>query len=395
MRPAILERFMGNIRSARFTRSELSGALGDMGLYIPIVTALVAVVGMDLGNILFFSGFFNIISGIQFGIPVCVQPMKAIAAIAISEGLSVNQILAAGVLMGGLTLVLGITGLITAITRLVPKSIVRGIQIGVGLKLVMEGMSMIEKTGVWMGLDSYLTGTVCGLFILTFFLYKRVPTALIMFLIGLVVAVVKAPSLLQQLHLQIYIPHIVPLSSDDFITGGLKAGLPQLPLTLLNSVIALCALSRELFPDKPVKEREISISVGIMNIVGCWMGGMPSCHGSGGLSGQYAYGARTGGSMIMLGLAKMLIAVFFGMTILPIFVAFPKSILGALLFFSGMELVMLVKDMQRKKDLLIVFVMVASILVLNTLAGLVIGGVCYLISSKVWPMLEAEGIPLI
>ena len=62
--------------------------------------------------------------------------------------------------------------------------------------------------------------------------------------------------------------------------------MPQLPLTLLNSVFAVCQLSQELFPDQTPSATRVSVSVGVMNLVGPWIGALPCCHGSGGLAAQ-------------------------------------------------------------------------------------------------------------
>jgi len=68
--------------------------------------------------------------------------------------------------------------------------------------------------------------------------------------------------------------------------GIVLTGIPQLPLTTLNSVVAVCQLSEDLFPAKPVRPVLVSVSVGLMNMVGAWFGAMPCCHGAGGLAAQ-------------------------------------------------------------------------------------------------------------
>ena len=109
--------------------------------------------------------------------------------------------------------------------------------------------------------------------------------------------------------------------------------LPQIPLTTLNSVIAVCALAADLFPDRKAEPRKVAVSVGLMNLVACWFGGMPMCHGAGGLAGQYRFGARTNGSILFLGGIKMALAVLFGSSLMTLCVASPASVLGVLLAF--------------------------------------------------------------
>lgn len=130
---------------------------------------------------------------------------------------------------------------------------------------------------------------------------------------------------------------IVP-NAEQFRNGFLSAGLGQLPLTSLNSVIALCALIDDLFPKKHATTSSVAVSVGIMNLVGCWFGAMPLCHGSGGLAGQYRFGARSEVSVIFLGSCKLLLGILFGSSLVGLLEVFPTSILAVMLFISGVEL---------------------------------------------------------
>jgi len=379
-----MKHILENIKNFRFNRHEISGALGDMGLYLPLTTALVTVTGLNIVPVLFFSGLFNLLSGILFGIPICVQPMKAIATIAIAEGLTAHQVLAAGIVMGAVVLLISLTNALKLMIRWLPKSVIRGIQVGLGIKLLSKGISMIAGTNSWLGWDSILIGTLCAILILLLFANRRVPAALTIFTGGFVLAVLKQPDILSTLKLHITLPQLMTLTRADFVQGSVLGALPQLPLTLLNSVIAVCALSRDLFPQQSADEKSVGISIGLMNLIGCWFGAMPVCHGAGGLAGQYRYGARTGGSMVFLGGAKMLLAILFGAALLPVLTAYPLSVLGALLIFSGMELALLVKDVQRQRDLFVVFITTAGILVVNTAVGFGLGLLCAYLLSFSW-----------
>ncbi|KAI6860443.1 hypothetical protein KC334_g21307, partial [Hortaea werneckii] len=64
--------------------SELSGALGDVGTLLPLMIAMTLTNTIDLPTTLVFSGLTNILTGVVYGIPLPVQPMKAIASVAIS-----------------------------------------------------------------------------------------------------------------------------------------------------------------------------------------------------------------------------------------------------------------------------------------------------------------------
>ena len=378
------KKILTNIKSFRLDTMEISGSLGDMGLYIPLVTALVSINGMDITSVLFFSGLFNILTGVLFGIPMCVQPMKAIATIAIVEGLTVNQILAAGIVTGFIILIVGITNIIDFIRKHIPFVIVRGIQVALGLKLLMKGIEMIKSTNTWFGYDSFLIGITCAIIIIIMFAYSKVPAALFIFILGLFLIGINNHEIISNISISAFSLSVIDITKQNFYTGFFKAAVPQIPLTLFNSVIAVCALSGELFPKNRASEKEVTISIGIMNIIGCFFGAMPSCHGSGGLAGQYRYGARTGGRMLFLGSVKIMFAVLFGSALVPVFAAYPKSILGALLFFTGMELALMIKDVVSKRDLFIVFATIAGILVINTAAGVIIGLACLYLVPIGW-----------
>ncbi len=145
----------------RFDRNEISGSLGDMGTFLPLVAGMVNRCGMNLGHILFFAGAMNLVTGLTFGIPMPVQPMKAIAAVAITEGMNQSTIIASGIAAGVAILILSATGLINFVYRIVPKPVVRGLQLAIGLKLLIKGVEMIAGTGQLLAPDSVTTALLC------------------------------------------------------------------------------------------------------------------------------------------------------------------------------------------------------------------------------------------
>jgi len=142
------------------------------------------------------------------------------------------------------------------------------------------------------------------------------------------------------------------------------------PLTLLNSVVAVCALARDLHPDRAPSEKRVAISVGTMNLLTGWFGGMPMCHGAGGLAGQEAFGARTQGSILMLGAAKLLVAVLFGSSLMALAMAFPQALLGVMLVFSGISLA---EASRKATDFGVMFLTAACCMALGYLPGVVLG----------------------
>ena len=87
--------------------------------------------------------------------------------------------------------------------------------------------------------------------------------------------------------------------------------IPQIPLSLGNSILATRQIAEDLFPEKHIGVRKLSLTYAVMNLVNPWFGGVPTCHGSGGLAGHYTFGARTGGSLIIYGSLFLILGLFF------------------------------------------------------------------------------------
>lgn len=384
-----------NLRQARFNRQEIAGSLGDLGTFLPLLVGMAAENGLDFAAALFFAGLFNLVTGLTFAIPMAVQPMKAIAAVALTEGITLPQILAAGATVSAVILLLGVTGLIDWLHRVVPKSVVRGLQLALGLSLLMKGMQMVAGTNQWLAADSYATGLVAMLVVLLFFFSRRVPAALLLFCAGLGLAVWTHPEVVEQLGVGVTLPAWSPPAWSDFLSAFPKAALPQIPLTTLNSVIAVCALSFDLFPDRPAQPRKVAVSVGLMNLVACWFGGMPMCHGAGGLAGQYRFGARTNGSILFLGAVKMMLAVLLGASLMKLCSAFPASVLGVLLGFAGMELALVCRDQSSRTSAFAMLLTAGACLGLNNIAlGFLLGlAMAWCLRAGLFRVEEADQAP--
>ncbi|KAI5073374.1 hypothetical protein GOP47_0011387 [Adiantum capillus-veneris] len=362
--------------------AEVSGALGDLGTFIPIAIALTIVNGLDLGTTLIFTGAYNIATGLLFGVPMPVQPMKSIAAVAISESnpLSLTQIAAAGLCTAGILFILGITGLMAYVQRILPMPVVRGIQLikqwgpplvrarwhAVGniedIELDVETSQETERTeSSWMRK------------------VEALPTALMVFLAGVILAFIQKPSIWSSLTLGPSTPQVLVISWSDWKTGFVRGSIPQLPLSILNSVIAVCKLSADLFPDKLVSPTAVSTSVGVMNLVGCWFGAMPVCHGAGGLAGQCRFGATSGAAVVILGTAKIVVSLLVGSSLVEILSEFPIGLLGVLLLFSGVELAMACRDQNNRLDAFVMLVCTVATFGSNAALGFVCSIMIYVI----------------
>ncbi|KAI8073024.1 hypothetical protein BC940DRAFT_290362 [Gongronella butleri] len=327
---------------------ELSGSFGDLGTFLPIMISLAIGGQINLTSTLWFAGIWNIISGLFFQVPMCVQPMKAISAVVLASKMSLAENMAAGIGVGAFVVVLGVTRTINLVGNYTPIAVIRGIQMGTGFSLIQTAYKLCANLTWQMHAandewaDNYVWVLLAFLFVFSCY-NTRIPSALILFLLGVVFAFIRmyAGSATNVPRPQIggYYPDtVIHFTGSDFSNGFVNAGLGQVPLTVLNSVIGLAALIDDLFPDKHSGIMDISISVGLMNLIHCWFGAMPVCHGAGGLAGQYRFGARSEVSVIILGLCKLLLGILFGSSLLGLLNLFPKSLLAVMLFTSAIEL---------------------------------------------------------
>ncbi|GJC98043.1 sulfate transporter [Colletotrichum higginsianum] len=333
--------------SAPLPLAEISGALGDLGTLLPLMIALAVQRSIYLDSTLVFSGIFNVVTGAVFGIPLPVQPMKAIAAAAISrsEYGNIQTVMAAGQWVSLAVLVMSLTGLIRWVTRNVPVPVVKGIQLGAGLSLVMAAGSSLLRDLHWTHpvVDNRLWALAAFLLLIFTQRLPRFPYALCVFVLSLVFAFIAILTERDDVHIlripDIWQPHWFQWDLDWFKYKPLSMAIGQLPLTTLNSVIAVSALAADLLPDMPTPSvTAMGISVGVMNLIGTWWGAMPVCHGAGGLAAQYRFGARSGASVIVLGLFKIVLGVIFGNSLIDLLKHYPKSLLGVMVIAAGLEL---------------------------------------------------------
>jgi len=152
--------------------------------------------------------------------------------------------------------------------------------------------------------------------------------------------------------------------------------LPQIPLSLGNSIFATRQLAEDLFPEKKVTVRKISFTYSIINIINPFLSGIPTCHGSGGMAGHYAFGGRTGGSVIIYGSLYLLLGFFFSAGFEDIIAIFPLPVLGVILFFESLTLMMLIRDTSDKKtdfSIALLVAMSAGLLPYGFVIGLLAG----------------------
>ena len=372
-------RFFGN----KYDKMEFAGAFGDLGTLIPFVVGYITLNKMDPLGILVAFGVFKIFVGLYFRTPVPVQPMKAIGGMAIAHAGTITHgmIWASGIFTGVFWLLMGLTGAVTWIQQITTKPVVRGIMLGLGLSFIVGGLDMMRAEPLLA-----VGGAVLTLVLLS---SKRYPAMLALLAFGIIAAFIQNPALLGDLShvsLRFRFPQIgIPrISWSDMVAGCLILGLPQAPLTLGNAIIGTVAENNEYFPDRPITAKAISIDHGVMNLISPCIGGIPLCHGAGGMAGHMRFGARTGGALVILGLIVLSSGLFLSDSISLILQVFPQSILGVILFFAGVELALVIKDVRLKKENLFVLLVTAGTAMWNMGVAYLAGLILYYALNRRW-----------
>jgi len=364
-------RFWGN----DYNKMEFAGAFGDLGTLIPFVVGYITFNRMDPLGILVAFGIFKIFVGLYFRTPVPIQPMKAIGGMAIAHSGSITpgMIWGSGIFTGLFWLLMGATGAITWIEKITTKPVVRGIMLGLGLSFIVEGLGMMRNQPLFA-----LGGAAITLLLLN---SRRLPAMLALLGYGIIVGFIQRPELfgeLSHLSIRFRLPELNfgQVSWKELLSGFIILGLPQAPLTLGNAIIATVSENNRYFPDRKVTAKTISIDHGVMNLISACIGGVPMCHGAGGMAGHIRFGARTGGALVILGGIVLLIGLFLSDSVVLLFQFFPRPILGVILFFAGVELALVVQDIKLKKQNIFVLLITAGTAMWNMgvayLAGLIL-----------------------
>ncbi len=370
--------------SNRFDRMELAGAFGDLGTLIPFIVAYVGVVKMEPFGILFAFAVAMLVCGFFYRTPIPVQPMKVAGAIAATQAaqtlvITPAAVWGAGLATGLLWLFLGLTGTARRITTLLARPVVLGIILGLGFGFMIEGAKMMAQDW-WVGGGA--------LFATSLLLANRViPAMFLLLLCGAGYGIWTDPTLLaalREVHPELHLPALAltRLTLHDLMVGSLFIALPQLPLTLGNAVVAITEENNRLFPHRPVDEGKIATSTGLMNLLSASVGGVPMCHGAGGMAGHVRFGARTGGAVIMLGVVLLLTAIFFSSSLATVLRLFPGPVLGVILFLTGAQLALGACDIPRDKGERFVLLVTGALTIWNVGLALVVGTAAYWLNKR-------------
>lgn len=368
----------------KFDRLEWAGAFGDLGTLIPFVVAYITVLKIDPFGILFAFGAAMLVCGLYYKTPFPVQPMKAVGAVAATQAaqmavITQGAVYSASLITGLIWLILGLTGAASRIAKLVPRFVVIGIVLGLGMGFMIEGIKMMNTGWVVAGI-----GLVGTLLLLT---NRAAPAMFLLLLFGGVSGAIESPEVLKALSavtIEFRTPSfaLFDITWHDLMVGAFFLAIPQVPLTLGNAVIAIREENNRLFPDRPVTEKSVATSTGVMNLAGAVIGGVPMCHGAGGMAGHVAFGARTGGAPIILGVILLCLALFFSGSIETLFKVFPDAVLGVILFLTGAQLSLGSCDFSNNKAERFITLATAAFAMWNVGLAFVVGMILAFIAKR-------------
>ena len=338
------------LQQLQFNRAELAGAVADLGVLVPIAVALIVQNGLSASAVLLPAGLLYVVAGLLYRLPVPVQPLKAFGAIAIAQGLGTAEIAAGALLMGGIFLLLGGSGLLDRVARIFPRPIIRGVQLCVGLLFCQLAWKLTthppaaftdHTLPVW-----WLAGGATVVVSACLFMQRSIVILVLMLVAVLAIALSGHGSLaLGPSDLE-----LPELSVAAFTAASVSLVLPQLPLTFANSCLATADAARSYFGEAAVRVRpgRLAMTLGAANLFAGAIGGMPVCHGAGGLTAHYGFGARTGGAPIFMGSVLLGLALIFGASLSMLLAGFPLPILAGLLGIAGLLHIALLKDLQGR-----------------------------------------------
>lgn len=374
---------------------EVAGAFGDIGVLFPIVIALITLNHLNPTAVFLVAGLTYILAGWYFQIPISVQPLKAVAAIALATGLPSSAIASAGLSIGIVLALIAVTNSAAWIAKPFTLPIVRGIQLGLGLLLIREGVRLVIGR---QSMLAFSNGTsvagweiALGAALVLLLLRKstRYPAALALLVAGIALGLLaqwgKMPRLAWgPLPLDFLHPR-----ADEFLKILPLLVIPQFALTFGNSIVATENTSQILYGSQArrVTARGLSASIAIVNIVSAMIQGAPMCHGSGGITAHNKFGARTPKSSYIIGGLCLLLALF-GRAAVGALHVVPIAVLGVFLIFVGIQHSMYLRDIVKRLPFLFIAVCIGIISLITTnvmwgfLAGFALQGILLMYESS-------------
>jgi sulfate permease, SulP family len=349
----------------RFDRVEFAGSLGDLGTLLPIVVAMILINKLSPSAVFLSFGLFYLITGYYYRLPVPVQPLKAVGAIAIAYPLLITEsvIGASGIIFGVILLLLSITGTVNALAKIFTQPVVRGIQLSLGLVFLRKGIELIVQKNLFLSgvagrFAEYNLNIILGvsvfLMVLALLDNKKLPAALAAMAVGIISGLAFGGYDSLKFSIGPTAIGIISPTMKDFWTALIMLILPQIPLTIGNACVGTADTCCTLFPKNPLlsktKAGNFALTMGLANLPAGIIGAVPMCHGTGGLAAHYRFGARTGGAPMMIGALFVVMALVFGEFGFTLLAMIPNSVLGVLLIFAGLELCPLIRSLKTNEE---------------------------------------------
>ena len=343
----------------RFDRNEVAGAFGDIGTDLPLIVGMILAAGLHSASVLVMFGVMQYMTAVRYRMPMPVQPLKAVAVLVITQKIAPEFLYGGGLAIGIVMLLLTVSGGITWLARIVPKAVIRGLQLGLGIQLAMLALKDYVQAD---GARGYLLAAIGFAIVIALFGNRRFPPAIPVILVGVVYAFAfKLSSADFGNAIGFTLPQIRSVTLDEMMRGFILLALPQIPLSLGNSILATRQVAEDLFPERQITVKKLSLTYALMNLVNPFFGGVPTCHGSGGLVGHYTFGARTGGSIIIYGSIFLTLGLFFAAGFQQLVQIFPLPILGVLLFFEAAALMAMIRDQASDPRSMLIVVIVGLV----------------------------------
>ncbi len=339
-----------------FSLSEWSGAVGDLGITLPIAYALILFNGFSPERIFFLWGLTYVLTGWYFKVPVSVQPLKAMAVIAFTTGFTVGQLSTTAVFYGILLLILSLTGIIGYLEKIFSKALIRGIQLGIGLILLHKAFDLIVNSGLFFGVRQHepavnISITIALIIIMAFFQFKlKKPISIFIIILSIIISILAGATNMHASLTGTAVDFALP-QWDFLISAIIVLMIPQLPLTLGNAVYAANDSSHLYWKEQSVKvtPKKLGVSIGLNNILIGLMGGFPICHGAGGMAAHAKFGGRTGGTTMIIGGILIVFAIISPLSHLLFYIPIP--VLGTLLIFASWGLISLIVRLKQKHEI--------------------------------------------
>jgi hypothetical protein len=343
---------------------DLTGAVGDSVTLLPLVTAVGLLTSASVPHVLAGFAVFQLVCGVAYGVPLSVEPMKALAGLAVAGAITYGAVVAAGLLAGGVLLVAGRAGALSRVAAAVGAPVIRGVQFSVACLLVVAAADLVIA-------DPAVA--VAGLVLAAVVAVRSFrAVALVVLAVGLAWAGVADG-----------LPAASVRTASAFPAGGptlsvsvLEGTAAQLAMTVGNAAVATPLLLSDLY-DADVSPDRLAESMGLMNLAAVPLGALPMCHGSGGLAGKHAFGARTAAANVVAA------ALYGGLAIgAGLFSAAPMALLGVLLVVVAASLARVALTATDRRRF------VVAVGVLAVVANV---GVAFLVGAA-WGLLRTRGV---